>query len=174
MELMQFLISIAFDLALMVVILRVWLQLARADYYNPLCQFMVKVTNPLVLPLRRILPMAGNWDLASLVLAYLLAVLKIIALSAVYGAAFLSPVLFLSGLLVLIQQFLQLLFWVVLIRAIASWFTQGYNPMIAILVQLTEPFLAPIRRIIPPIGGLDLSVLVLIIAIQAVRILLGV
>lgn len=174
MDLMRFLVEIVFDLFLMVVLLRIWMQVARADFYNPLSQFVVKVTNPLVQPLRMALPMAGRWDLASLVLAWLVGIGKYVVLSAIIGIPFIWGDILVIGTLSVLSQFLDLLFWIVLIRALLSWFAQGYNPMIALLQQLTEPFLAPIRRIIPPIGGLDLSVLVLIIAIQAVRIVIGV
>ncbi|RUO60491.1 YggT family protein [Pseudidiomarina insulisalsae] len=174
MEMMRFLITVAFELFLMVVILRVWLQAARADFYNPMSQFVVKVTNPLVLPLRKVIPTVGVWDLATIVLALLVSFGKFVVLSAVLGYPFIWVDLIMVGILGAISQFLQLFFWIVIIRALLSWFAQGYNPMMAILVQLTEPFLAPIRRIIPPIGGLDLSVLVLIIGIQALRILIGI
>lgn len=174
MDLMRFLVEIVFDLFLIVVLLRIWMQVARADFYNPLSQFVVKVTNPLVQPLRMALPMVGRWDLASLFLAWLVGIGKFIVLSAIIGIPFMWGDILIVGTLSVLSQFLDLLFWIVLIRALLSWFAQGYNPMITLLQQLTEPFLAPIRRIIPPIGGLDLSVLVLIVAIQAVRIVIGV
>ncbi|HET8816369.1 MAG TPA: YggT family protein [Pseudidiomarina sp.] len=174
MDLMRFLVEIVFDLFLIVVLLRIWMQVARADFYNPLSQFVVKVTNPLIQPLRLVLPMVGRWDLASLLLAWLVGIGKFVVLSAVIGIPFMWGDILIVGTLSVVSQFLDLLFWIVLIRALLSWFAQGYNPMIALLQQLTEPFLAPIRRIIPPIGGLDLSVLVLIVAIQAIRIVIGV
>ncbi|RUO47023.1 YggT family protein [Pseudidiomarina donghaiensis] len=174
MDALNFLIEIAFDLFLITVLLRIWLQASRADFYNPMSQFVVKVTNPLILPLRRILPTLGHWDLASIVLAYAVGIGKIIALSSL-TAGMLPMVsdIIIMGLAVVLFQFLSLLFWITIIRAIMSWFNTGYHPMTALMAQLTEPFLAPIRRIIPPIGGLDLSVLVLIVAIQFARILLN-
>lgn len=174
MDALYFLLEIVFDLFLIVVLLRIWLQAARADFYNPMSQFVVKVTNPLVLPLRRVLPTVGHWDLASVVLAYVVGVTKIGVLSSLkLGMVPMLSNLVIGGLAVVIFQFLSLLFWITIIRAIMSWFNTGYHPMTAMLGQLTEPFLAPIRRIIPPIGGLDLSVLVLIVAIQFARILLN-
>src|SRR5690554_3729587 len=174
MDALQFLIDIVFDLFLIVVLLRIWLQVARADFYNPMSQFVVKVTNPVVLPLRGILPTVGHWDLASVLLAFLVGVGKIIALSSL-SVGLLPKItdILMMGLAVVLFQFLSLLFWITIIRAIMSWFNTGYHPMTAMLGQLTEPFLTPIRRIIPPIGGLDLSVLVLIVAIQFARILLN-
>lgn len=174
MNAIHFLIDVVFDLFLIVVILRLWMQAARVDYYNPMSQFVVKVTNPLVVPLRTILPSKGKWDLACLALAFLVAIAKILLLTK--GLLGLIPSvsdLLLMSVALVISQFLSVLFWLVLIMALMSWFTQGYHPIMAMLQQLTQPFLAPIRRIIPPIGGLDLSVLVLVIAIQFVRILLG-
>src|SRR5690554_8017939 len=169
MNAIHFLIDVVFDLFLIVVLLRLWMQAVRADFYNPMSQFVVKVTNPLITPLRTVIPSKGRWDLACLVLAYLIAVVK----KALIGISpAITDTLVLAFALV-ISQFLSVLFWLVIIMAIMSWFSQGYNPMMAMLHQLTYPFLAPIRRIIPPIGGLDLSVLVLIIAIQFVRILLS-
>ncbi len=174
MNALLFLVEIGFDLVLIVFLLRLWLQVARADFYNPMSQFVVKATNFAVLPLRRVVPMAGNWDLATLLLVALIGIGKILALSAITSGRMpaVTEVL-MFGIGTAVFQFLSLLFWITIIRALMSWFSQGYNPMMMMLGQLTEPFLAPIRRIIPPIGGLDLSVLVLIIAIQFVRILFG-
>ncbi|MGL5408629.1 MAG: YggT family protein, partial [Shewanella sp.] len=72
-----------------------------------------------------------------------------------------------------VKQAGVLLFWMLIIRAILSWFNQGYNPIVMIMDQLTEPFLAPVRRIIPPIGGLDLSVMLVIIAMNFINMLLA-
>lgn len=174
MDALRFLIEIIFDLFLIVVLLRIWLQVARADFYNPMSQFVVKATNPLVKPLRSFLPMVGSWDLASLVLALCVGIGKILVLSSVtVGMVPLITDTLMMGVAVVAFQFLSLLFWVTIIRALMSWFNNGGHPMVSLLGQLTEPFLAPIRRIIPPLGGLDLSVLVLIIAIQFVRLALN-
>ncbi len=173
MDAMNFLINIVFDLMIIVVILRLWLQLVRADFYNPVSQFVARASNPLIQPLRRVVPMLGSFDFASLVLALLLGAAKILTLSAVnsFAMAPLQIALF-AGLSVLAQT-LDLIFWLVVIRALLSWFSRGYNPMEAILHQLTEPLMAPIRRILPPMGGLDLSAMLLIIAIIFVQRLLG-
>lgn len=169
-----FLLDTLFDLYLMLVILRLWLQLARADFYNPFSQFVVKATQPVVGPLRRLIPSFGRLDTATLVFALMVATIKIITLSMIFGGGF-PPVLALivTALALLISQILSLVFWILILRALLSWISQGKNPMELVMMQLTEPFLAPIRRIIPPMGGLDLSVLVAILAIQFIRILLG-
>jgi YggT family protein len=168
MQAMLFLINTAFNLLLMIVILRVWLQLARADFYNPFSQFIVKATNPAVLPLRRLIPSIGKLDTATVVLAYLVAVAAFMIPRLIITGTILIPESFIFGFLVLIKVTLNLLLWTLVFRALLSWFSQGRNPIELVMHQLTEPLLQPIRRIIPPIGGLDLSILVLIIFIQAV------
>ncbi|WP_395344788.1 YggT family protein [Ningiella sp. W23] len=169
-----FLVDTIFNLYLMVVILRLWLQFARADFYNPFSQFVVKATQPAVGPLRRLIPSIGRLDTATLVFGIVIAGLKIITLSLLFGAG-LPPVLsiIITAIAIFISQTLNIMFWILIIRAILSWVSQGNNPMELVMHQLTEPMLAPIRRVIPPMGGLDLSVLIAIIALQFVRILLG-
>ena len=168
-----FLINTGFNLYLMVVILRLWLQLARADFYNPFSQFIVKATNPLVLPLRKVIPSIGQLDTATLVLAWLVAVVKMLIIQQLFlGQVDISSSL-VDGVIILVKESLSLVFWIVIIRAILSWFSQGRNPIELVMHQLTEPLLRPIRRVIPPLGGLDLSVLVVLIGLQFIQILLA-
>lgn len=171
MNALQFLIGIVFDLFLMVVLLRFWLQLARADFYNPFSQFVVKATSFAVNPLRKLIPGFGGIDIASLVLALVVAFAKISVLMLMVYGSWQAGSVFISALLTVIKEGLNLMFWILIIRAILSWVSQGYNPFEAVLHQLTEPMLRPIRKIIPPIGGLDLSVLVLIVGLQFLQIL---
>jgi YggT family protein len=172
MNAMQFLISTLFDLFLMVVLLRFWLQWAKADFYNPMSQFVVKATSFAVNPLRKIIPGLGGLDLASLLLAFIVAAAKTSTLMwLIYSSWAIQPVL-IQALITVLKAGLKLVFWVLIIRAILSWVSQGYNPIEAVLQQLTEPMLKPIRKILPPLGGLDLSVLVLIIGIQFLQMLL--
>ena len=171
MNAMSFLVSTVFDLYLMVVILRFWLQLVRADFYNPFSQFVVKATQPIVAPMRRILPSMGSIDTASVVLAFLVVLAKMLVLTLIAGAGIDIGILLLFSVVAVIKNAGVLLFWMLLIRAVLSWFNQGYNPVVMIMTQLTEPILVPIRRIIPAIGGLDLSVLVLFIAMNFINIL---
>lgn len=175
MNSMSFLINTLFDLYIMVVILRIWLQAARADFYNPFSQFIVKATQPVVGPLRRIIPSLGSLDVATILFAYLLCVVKYIALVMIAssGAVSFSVDFLFLGLLSLIKAAGGLLFWVLLIRAILSWVSQGRSPIEYVFNQLTEPMLAPIRRILPVMGGFDLSVLVLFIVLQFANFLMG-
>lgn len=171
MEAIVYLLRFAFDALLMILIMRVWLQWVKADFYNPLSQFIVKVSNPLVVPLRRIIPGLGGLDLATLLVAYVVATLKFVTLAALAGES-LGVLAFYIGLLVLVKQAGFLLFVIMIIMAIMSWVVQGYNATLMVLSQLTEPFLNPIRKVIPNMGGLDLSMLVAFLAMNVINILL--
>lgn len=173
MNSMSFLIGTLFDLYLMVVILRVWLQLARADFYNPFSQFVIKATDPCLRPLRRIIPGWGGIDNAAIVLAFIVATIKLTLLTIVAGSAIdIIPLLF-SSLMTLLSETFSIVFWVLIIRALLSWVSQGgHNPIEIVLHQLTEPMLAPIRKILPPMGGFDLSILVFLIGLQFLRLLI--
>lgn len=172
MEAIIYLLRFAFDALLMILIMRVWLQWVKADFYNPLSQFIVKVSNPLVIPLRRVIPGLGGLDLATVLIAYVVATLKFVTLAALSGES-LGVLAFYIGLLVLLKQAGFLLFIIMIIMAIMSWVVQGYNATLMVLSQLTEPFLNPIRKIIPNMGGLDLSMLLAFLAMNVINILLS-
>jgi YggT family protein len=171
MNAMQFLVGIVFDLFLMVVLLRFWLQWARADFYNPLSQFVVKATAFAVNPLRKIIPGIGGLDMSSLLLAYLVGVAKMSVLMLMFYGMWDAAQAFLGGLMTVLKEAFNLVFWILIIRAILSWVSPGYNPIAAVFEQLTEPMLRPIRKVIPPLGGLDLSILVLLIGMQFLQLL---
>ena len=173
MEAINYLLRFAFDALLMVLVLRVWLQLVKADFYNPFSQFIVKVSNPLVVPVRRVIPGLGGIDLATLLLAYIVATLKWIVIPLINNSAIDIPSAMFIGALYLLKQSGFLLFIIMLVMAVMSWVVQGYNPTQMIFHQLTEPFLRPIRRIIPNIGGLDLSVLIAFLLLNVINILIG-
>jgi len=172
MEAANYLLRFAFDAILMILIMRFWLQWVKADFYNPFSQFIVKVSNPLVVPLRRIVPGFAGLDLATIVVAYIVATLKFFTLAALGGET-LGLLAFYIGLLVLIKQAGFLLFTIMIIQALMSWVVQGYNPTMMIFQQLTEPFLRPIRAILPNLGGLDLSMIVVFLAMNVINILLS-
>ncbi|HEY5715878.1 MAG TPA: YggT family protein [Psychromonas sp.] len=173
MNAVNFLVNTLFDLYLMVVLLRVWLQVARADFYNPFSQFIIKATQPVVAPLRRMIPGLGGWDIATILFAFAVACLKIITLSLIMGSLMNPIVILISGLVILITAVFKLLFWVLILRAILSWVSRGHNPIEAVMIQLTEPLLAPVRRFVPPMGGLDLSMLVVLLGLQFLQMLVN-
>ncbi|RJG40028.1 YggT family protein [Motilimonas pumila] len=166
----DFLINTVFDLYLSVVLLRLWLQLVRADFYNPFCQFVVKATNPVLKPLRRIIPGFGGFDVASLVLAILIVMGKLLLLQALgFLGATSAGMLILFSVLTVIKKAGYLLFWVLIIRAILSWVSQGRSPIEYVMHQLTEPLMAPVRRMLPDMGGLDLSILIIFFGLQFIN-----
>jgi YggT family protein len=171
MQAVLFLIDTAFSLYLMVVILRLWLQLVRADFYNPFSQFVVKATNPLVLPLRRAIPSIGSLDTATLLLAYGIMLAKLVVLQLLQSGQVQWVPSLIFSVIFLLKEIFTLLFWILVIRALLSWFSQGRSPVEYVMHQLTEPVLRPVRRIMPPLGGLDLSVLVVLIGLQFLNIL---
>lgn len=166
MEAIKFLIETIFDLFLMVILLRFWLQTAKADFYNPLSQFVVKATSFAVNPLRKIIPGFAGLDIASLLLAVLIAVAKQSILILIFNGIWDAPSVIKYSFVTLLNNAFFLLYGVLIIRALLSWLSQGYNPMEAVFHQLTEPMLHPIRKVIPPLGGFDLSFIVLFIALQ--------
>ena len=170
----HFLVNILFETYILIILLRIWLQLTRADFYNPLSQFIIKATQPVVAPLRRVIPSLGGLDMASVVFAYAVACIMVYTLFGLQTGA-LAPVtdVLLIAIINLVKQCFSLVFYVLILRAILSWVSQGNSPIEYVLAQLTEPFLAPIRRVIPAIGGLDLSMLVAIVGLQFLQILIG-
>jgi YggT family protein len=167
-----FLVETLFSLYILAVLLRFLFQLVRADFYNPVSQFLVTITNPPLRPLRRVIPGLAGVDLASVVLLLALETVKIYVLGLLHGGL-LRP----AGVVVLsIGDLLLQTFWVYIValfaRVILSWVApHTYSPAIGILYSLTEPLMRPARRLIPPISGLDLSVMVVFIALYLGRIL---
>ncbi|MCL4720518.1 MAG: YggT family protein [Gammaproteobacteria bacterium] len=167
-----FVLRTLFDLYLLTFALRLLLQWSRLPGRNQLLDFIVRVTNPLVVPLRRVLPAMGRVDTGT---AAALAGLQIagtavtLSLGCVAGTATVWQILGLA-LLDLISLVLRIYSWSILIHVVLSWVGQaGYNPAAALVNALVEPVLAPLRRVIPPIAGFDLSPLFAWIAIEAIR-----
>lgn len=161
----QFLISTVFGIYSFILLLRAWFQFARVDFYNPLSQTIVKLTQPVLAPLRKIAPTIKNIDTASLLAIFILAVLKFPLLN-LFGAvvAVSEPLIYLFiGLLSLVHTVGEGIFYVLFAGAILSWFDRGNSPFQYVLYQLTEPLLAPIRRILPRTGMIDFSPMVIIL-----------
>lgn len=172
-----FLLSYAFDVYIFLVLTRFLLQLVKADFYNPVSQFVVKATNPPLKPLRKVIPGYGGIDIAALVLVMALVILRILLFLFINtGSLAVNP---LTMLLVTVQQtaglLLNYIFFAVLARVILSWVAPDpYNPIVRVIAQITEPVMAPARRLLPPMGGLDLSPIVVLLGVQFLRVLFGV
>lgn len=161
-----FLVNTLFGLYVYTLVARFLLQATRADFYNPLAQFVWKVTNPLIRPVQRAVPRWRSWDLATLAVAWALLVLNLAIDFALLDLR-LSPSLVLLGLLKLGVMFINFFTFAILIQAVMSWFGAAmHSPAASLLFSLTEPLLRPVRRVLPPLGGLDLSPLVVIIGLQ--------
>lgn len=169
-----FIVQTLLSLVVFVFMLRVLLQFARADFRNPISQAVVKITNPLVLPLRRMLPPVGKVDTASVVAVLIVATIQVVIITSLVGE-YVPSVLAWARKIgeEIVRSVLSVYFYAILIYAVLSMIAPGgYSPVQSLLSSLCEPILRPFRRIIPPIAGLDFSPLWALIAIQAVLILL--
>ena len=171
---LTFLVRTLADLYLLTFLLRFIMQWARTNYYNPLSQLVFKVTNPLVVPARRLLPSVAGLDVPTLVVLVVLEIVVTFVLLRLVGLSLPIPRLLFYSFLRLIS--LALLFYIgaLIIYAVLSWFGQpNRNPMAVLLGELVEPVLRPARRMLPPIGGLDLSVLLVIVLLQATNMIVS-
>lgn len=157
------------SLYLLIVLLRFILQLVRADFYNPLSQFTVKATQPLLKPLRRFIPSIAGLDTASLVLAVLVQLLLMVVTLSLMGFNPISviPQLLVWSLIGVTSLFFKVFFFALIVSVILSWVAPGsYNPGAQLVNQLCEPLLAPFRKLLPNLGGLDISPIFAFIALN--------
>lgn len=170
---LNFLVNTLFDLFAFVVMLRFLMQLTRADYYNPVSQFVVKITDPLLLPLRKIIPGFGGHDIAALALCFLTLIAKFMLLKAVNLGGIASGgwvSTFIYALAGLIDLGFVVFIYTILAMVILSWVSPGGHPISGLLNSITSPILTPVRRSMPDIGGFDLSPLAALILLQLGRI----
>ena len=173
MQALLFVLDSLITLVVIAFLLRVLLPLLRADFRNPIGQAVLKVTDPLVMPLRRVMAPAGRVDVASVVALLLVQFAGTLVLRLVAGHGFDPAAIVVQGMLGLLRTVLQFYFVAILIYAVLSWVAPGtYSPANQLLARICEPLLGPVRRVIPPLGGLDLSALLVLIALQALQILL--
>lgn len=167
---LTFLVKTLLELYVLVLLIRIWMQWSRCDFYNPFAQFIVKVTQPIIRPMRKVIPALGPIDTSSLLLAFILTTLKYpILLLIQTGALSLDPMNLLVGLLSLLKSAGTMVFWVIIARSLMSWISQGRSPIEYVLIQMTEPMMGPIRRILPAMGGIDFSAMVVILILYALN-----
>ncbi|TXR51440.1 YggT family protein [Reinekea thalattae] len=172
MFLIQMILSIAFNIVLVSLVARFLAQMARADFYNPLAQTVVKITDPFLKPARRIIPSVAGLDMASLILiilGQLLYSVLILLINGVNPSTYISTLvigsLIASGVLIL-----WVIYWSMIIVAIASFILMGqHNPFVYFISQMIEPFVGPFRRLNLQIGVLDLSFILAIIVIYLLK-----
>ena len=168
-----FLVQVIFGLYSVAVLLRFLLQLVRADFYNPLSQFIVRITKPLLNPLRRVIPGYHGWDFASLVLAWLVLSLELGLVIALNGHGAQPVVAMALAIPELASLLINIFIVALLIQVILSWVSPGgYNPAVSLIYSLTQPLLGPVQRRMPAMGGLDLSPMVVMIGLYLLKMLL--
>jgi len=169
---LEFLISTLFSLCILAVMLRFLLGAVRADFYNPISQFLVRITNPLLVPLRRVIPGIGKFDTAALILLLILQLLSLAAIVLLRGGNILSIALLAAAVIELIVLMINVFIFAIFVQVILSWINPGaYNPVNALLYSLTSPVLGPIQRLIPAVSGMDLSPLFALIGLQVLKML---
>jgi len=169
-----YLISTIIDLYVTAILLRLLLQWVRADFYNPLSQFLIKITNPVLVPARRIIPSIGKLDTASVVIMLLLELIQLVAIGLLSKTDFGFQFLLLFAIKKLLITLLITYLVLIIARVLVSWIaTQSRHPLIPLIYQLTEPVLKPFSKLLPPLGGVDLSPLFALIALRFLLLLLG-
>lgn len=174
-----FTVHTIFSTYIIIVLFRFMLQLVRGDFYNPLAQFAVKITNPLLVPLRRIIPGYAKIDFASVVLILALQCIELYITLLIRGFNVAPSIVSISGLCIwtvgeVFDLFLVFLFFATIIQAIASWIQPGqYNSSTMLLSSITEPFFNPVRRVLPDFGMIDFSPVVVIFLIYLSRMIIA-
>ncbi len=168
-----FLTETLFSLYIGAVVLRMLLGYAGANFYNPLSQFLVKVTNPTLVPLRRFIPSIGKLDTSAIVLALGLTLIKLILLSLIVFGEVNMIALFFASIIDLVKVIIWVYIISLLIQAVMSWVGSAHgNPVAPLIDSLTHPLLSPVRRVIPNTGALDLSPLVVILVLNILLIII--
>lgn len=172
-----FLLDTIFSLFFYAVLLRIIFQIMRINFYNPVAQAIVKVTNPALVPMRRLIPGFKGHDVAAF------ALLILVQLTYIVFALLLMPIKFnfsigsLMGVIIwcfgdIIANIFKLYFWIIIISIVLSW-VSPMNPITGVLKLITDPILKPIQKRVPPIGIFDLSPMIVIIGISLCEILIS-
>jgi YggT family protein len=170
---LEFLMTTLFSLYILAVMLRFLLGVVRADFYNPVSQFLVRITNPLLVPMRKVIPTLGKFDTSAVVLLLVLQLLSVLIVVALRGVSVSIVAILAFTVGELIMLLINVFLFAIIVQVILSWVSPGtYNPVNAILYSLTNPILQPFRRLIPPLSGIDLSPLFALIALQVARMLI--
>jgi YggT family protein len=160
-------------LYLLCFLLRILLQVARADFYNPAAQFVVTITNPLVVPARRLLPSFRKFDLPTFVVLVVLQFAATVVLMLMRRQELLPALIAIDAIYQLANMTVWLYLVCILVWVILSWLQQSYSPISIFLGQLIEPVLRPARRLLPATGGFDVSPMIVTILLIAILIALG-
>lgn len=164
-----FLIQTFSSLYLIVVLLRFLMQASRVDYYNPICQAVVKFTDPPVKPLKKLLPAVRGVDFATLVVALVVQLLAVCLVMMISGSYFFHPAYVAWSMVGVVSTIFDIYFFSLIVMVIASWIAPYSNhPALALVHQLTDPICTPARKLLPPMGGLDFSIILVFVAITLI------
>lgn len=170
---LEFLVTTLFSLYILAVMLRFLLGAVRADFYNPVSQFLVRITNPLLLPMRKVIPSLGRYDTSALLLMLLLQLISLGLVVLLRGISVSIVTLLVVAVGELVMLAINVFLFAIVIQVILSWVNPGnYNPVTALLYSITSPIMRPLQRLIPPVSGIDLSPLAAIIGLQVLRMLI--
>ncbi len=173
---LYFLVDTLFSLYIALIMIRLLLGLARADFRNPISQFIITTTNPVLKPLRAFIPAIGKIDTAAIVAMLLLKLLQLSLLLLIKGQAPALIPLVWYAVLQLLELLIYIYIFALIIQAVISWVNPqalyGGNPMGPLLNSLTRPIVAPIARVVPPIGMVDISPLIAILLLNIVLIVI--
>jgi len=171
---LTFIISTIAQLFLLIMLLRFWLPWLRADFRNPIAQGILRLTSPLVIPVRRFVPPIGRLDTATVIVAFVLQYLTVLLILTIKGGTATILPIAITAAIELVLLSLRLFTFAIFIHIILSWVAPGtYNPATAFIAMLVEPVLRPFRRIVPTVGGLDISPIFAIIGLQALSIFIS-
>jgi YggT family protein len=164
-----FLIQTFAGIYFILVLLRFLMQISRVDFYNPICQGIVKITDPPVKPLKRIIPTVRGVDFATLLVAMVVQLLAISLIMLLKGGWLFHPSYIAWTLVGMVSTIFDIYFFALIIMVIASWIAPYSNhPAMALVTQLTEPVCAPARKLLPPMGGMDFSIILVFVAITLI------
>jgi YggT family protein len=164
-----FLIQTFAGIYFILILLRFLMQVSRVDFYNPICQGIVKITDPPVKPLKRIIPTVRGVDFATLLVAMVVQLLAISLIMLLKGGWLFHPTYIAWTLVGMVSTIFDIYFFALIIMVIASWIAPYSNhPAMALVTQLTEPVCAPARKLLPPMGGMDFSIILVFVAITLI------
>ena len=170
-EALLFLVRSVAELFVMLVLLRLLMQTLRADFRNPFAQTVLQITSPLIIPARRLLPPIGKIDTATIAVALVVEFALLLFVDWIGGGGQLSfGQLLLYSVLRCVSLTIWLMVLVLFVYVIMSWISTGYSPASALVHSIADPLLRPIRRIVPPFGGIDFSAMILILLLMALNI----
>ncbi len=173
MNALYFLFKTSFEFYIIILLIRLILAYAQANYFNPITRLIIRLTQPLIEPLRRIIPNYRRIECSTVVLVFVIELIKIIVLSALTTG--IPSILALMGLTLVeaIKTLLSILFYAILLQAILSWFKPSDTPATQVLRQLSSTVLQPLQRIIPPVGGFDITPIPALLILQLLIILIS-